>query len=124
MKYKILANLLVTIHNTATAEALWLGELAGLNKNDVYNTLVNSAATSKMLEKRMPLMINNKYKPATASFNIFMKDIEIIRNFIKDKKVNLPTFQASSLIYDEASSVISQDYDTAAVYKIIKEECN
>ena len=27
----------------------------------------------------MPLMINDKYKPATASFNIFMKDIDIIQ---------------------------------------------
>ena len=27
----------------------------------------------------MPLMINNNYNPPTASFNIFMKDIEIIK---------------------------------------------
>ena len=31
-----------------------------------------------------------------------MKDIDIIRKFIIDKKTSLPTFEASSLIYDLA----------------------
>ena len=122
MKLKILANLLVTIHNTAAAEALHLGELAGLSKKMIYETLVNSAATSKMLEKRMPLMIKKKYNPPTASFNIFMKDIDIIRNFINNRKTSLPTFEASSLIYDLAASKLSKKIDTAAVYEIIKDK--
>ena len=122
MKLKVLANLLVTIHNTAAAEALHLGELAGLSKKMIYKTLVNSAATSTMLEKRMPLMMNGKYNPPTASFNIFMKDIDIIRKFIMDKKTTLPTFEASSLIYDLASSKLSNKIDTAAVYEIIKQK--
>ena len=73
MKFKILANLLVTIHNTAAAEALRLGECAGLDKDMIYKVLGNSAATSVMLQKRMPLMINQNYEPPTASFNIFLK---------------------------------------------------
>ena len=121
MKLKVLANLLVTIHNTAAAEALHLGELAGLSKKLIYETLINSAATSTMLEKRMPLMMKKKYNPPTASFNIFMKDIDIIRKFIMDKKTSLPTFEASSLIYDLASSKLSNKIDTAAVYEIIKQ---
>ena len=70
MKFKILANLLVTIHNTAAAEALRLGECAGLDKDMIYKVLGNSAATSVMLQKRMPLMINQNYEPPTASFNL------------------------------------------------------
>jgi len=122
MKLKVLANLLVTIHNTATAEALHLGVLAGLSKKMIYETLVNSAATSTMLKKRMPLMIKGNYNPPTASFNIFMKDINIIRNFINDKKTSLPTFEASSSIYDIASTQLSDKIDTAAVYEIIKKK--
>ena len=122
MKLKVLANLLVTIHNTAAAEALHLGKLAGLSEKMIYETLANSAATSTMLEKRMPLMIKGKYNPPTASFNIFMKDIDIIRKFIKDKNTSLPTFEASSLIYDIASSKLSNKIDTAAVYEIIKKK--
>ncbi len=122
MKFKILANLLVTIHNTAAAEALRLGELAGLDKDMIYKVLGNSAATSVMLQKRMPLMINKNYEPPTASYNIFLKDVDIIRNFIKDNNVTLPTFEGSAKIYDKAEKTLSKNWDTASVYEVLKME--
>ena len=122
MKFKILANLLVTIHNTAAAEALRLGELAGLDKDMIYKVLGNSAATSVMLQKRMPLMINKNYEPPTASFNIFLKDVDIIRNFIKNNKVTLPTFEGSAKIYDKAEKTLSKNWDTASVYEVLTME--
>ena len=120
MKFKILANLLVTIHNTAEAEALRLGELAGLDQDMIFKVLGNSAATSVMLQKRMPLMINKNYEPPTASFNIFLKDVDIIRNFIKDNNVTLPTFEGSAKIYDKAEKTLSKNWDTASVYEVLK----
>ena len=122
MKFKILANLLVTIHNTAAAEALRLGECAGLDKDMIYKVLGNSAATSVMLQKRMPLMINQNYEPPTASFNIFLKDVDIIRNFIKNNNVILPTFEGSAKIYDKAETTLSKNWDTASVYEVLKME--
>ena len=122
MKFKILANLLVTIHNTAAAEALRLGELAGLDQNMILKVLGNSAATSVMLQKRMPLMINKNYEPPTASYNIFLKDVDIIRNFIKDNNVTLPTFEGSAKIYDKAEKTLSKNWDTASVYEVLKME--
>lgn len=122
MKFKILANLLVTIHNTAAAEALRLGELAGLDQDMIFKVLGNSAATSVMLQKRMPLMINKNYEPPTASFNIFLKDVDIIRNFIKNNNVTLPTFEGSAKIYDKAEKTLSKNWDTASVYEVLKME--
>ncbi len=122
MKFKILANLLVTIHNTAAAEALRLGELAGLDQDMIFKVLSNSAATSVMLQKRMPLMINKNYEPPTASYNIFLKDVDIIRNFIKDNNVTLPTFEGSAKIYDKAEKTLSKNWDTASVYEVLKME--
>ena len=122
MKFKILANLLVTIHNTAAAEALRLGELAGLDQEMIFKVLGNSAATSVMLQKRMPLMINKNYEPPTASYNIFLKDVDIIRNFIKDNNVTLPTFEGSAKIYDKAEKTLSKNWDTASVYEVLKME--
>ena len=122
MKFKILANLLVTIHNTAAAEALRLGELAGLDRDMIYKVLGNSAATSVMLQQRMPLMINKNYEPPTASFNIFLKDVDIIRNFIKNNNVTLPTFEGSAKIYDKAEKTLSKNWDTASVYEVLKME--
>ena len=122
MKFKILANLLVTIHNTPAAEALRLGELAGLDQDMIFKVLGNSAATSVMLQKRMPLMINKNYEPPTASYNIFLKDVDIIRNFIKDNNVTLPTFEGSAKIYDKAEKTLSKNWDTASVYEVLKME--
>ena len=122
MKFKILANLLVTIHNTAAAEALRLGELAGLDQDMIFKVLGNSAATSVMLQKRMPLMINKNYEPPTASYNIFLKDVDIIRNFIKDNNATLPTFEGSAKIYDKAEKTLSKNWDTASVYEVLKME--
>ena len=44
IKFKILANLLVTVHNTVTAEALLLGQKAGLDSNMIYEVLNAGAA--------------------------------------------------------------------------------
>ena len=122
MKFKILANLLVTIHNTAAAEALRLGELAGLDQDMIFKVLGNSAATSVMMQKRMPLMINKNYEPPTASYNIFLKDVDIIRNFIKNNNVILHTFEGSAKIYDKAEKTLSKNWDTASVYEVLKME--
>ena len=108
MKFKILANLLVTIHNTAAAEALRLGELAGLNQDMIFKVLGNSAATSVMLQKRMPLMINKNYEPPTASYNIFLKDVDGFSKILMHFHVstNFPGFFKISLDFHGFSWIL------------------
>ena len=67
-------------------------------------------------------MINQNYEPPTASFNIFLKDVDIIRNFIKNNNVILPTFEGSTKIYDKAEKTLSKNWDTASVYEVLKME--
>ena len=117
IKFKILANLLVTVHNTVTAEALLLGQKTGLDEKMIYKVLNAGAASSVMLDKRMPLMINKNYEPATASMTIFLKDIDVIRQFIKNNNINSPTFEAAAKVYDEAKVNLPSTYDTAAVFE-------
>ena len=117
IKFKILANLLVTVHNTATAEALLLGQKAGLDESLIYKVLNAGAAASVMLDKRMPLMISKNYEPATASMTIFLKDIDVIRQFLKNNNTHTPTFEAAAKVYDQAKLNIPSTYDTAAVFE-------
>ena len=117
IKFKILANLLVTVHNTATAEALLLGQKAGLDESLIYKVLNAGAAASVMLDKRMPLMISKNYEPATASMTIFLKDIDVIRQFLKNNNTHSPTFEAAAKVYDQAKLNIPSTYDTAAVFE-------
>ena len=120
IKFKILANLLVTVHNTVTAEALLLGQKAGLEEKMIYEVLNAGAATSVMLDKRMPLMINKNYEPATASMRIFLKDIDVITDYLKSNKLSSPTFEAAANLYNQSKENIPITYDTAAIYEQLK----
>ena len=120
IKFKILANLLVTVHNTVTAEALLLGQKAGLEEKMIYEVLNAGAATSVMLDKRMPLMINKNYEPATASMRIFLKDIDVITNYLKSNNLSSPTFEAAANLYNQSKENIPITHDTAAIYEQLK----
>ena len=120
IKFKILANLLVTVHNTVTAEALLLGQKVGLEEKMIYEVLNAGAATSVMLDKRMPLMINKNYEPATASMRIFLKDIDVITNYLKSNNLSSPTFEAAANLYNQSKENIPITHDTAAIYEQLK----
>ena len=120
IKFKILANLLVTVHNTVTAEALLLGQKVGLEEKMIYEVLNAGAATSVMLDKRMPLMINKNYEPATASMRIFLKDIDVITDYLKSNNLTSPTFEAAANLYNQSKENIPITHDTAAIYEQLK----
>ena len=120
IKFKILANLLVTVHNTVTAEALLLGQKVGLEEKMIYEVLNAGAATSVMLDKRMPLMINKNYEPATASMRIFLKDIDVITDYLKSNNISSPTFEAAANLYNQSKENIPITHDTAAIYEQLK----
>ena len=79
MKY--IANHLVTIHNAAAAEAMLLGMKAGIDPGLVYDTLADSAATSRMFQMRGPLMRDDNYDTPTATIRTHLKDLSIISSF-------------------------------------------
>ena len=120
IKFKILANLLVTVHNTVTAEALLLGQKVGLDSQKIYEVLNEGAATSVMLDKRMPLMISEDYEPATASMRIFLKDIDVISKFLKHNNLISPTFDAAAKLYNQSKDNVPITYDTAAIFEQLK----
>ena len=120
IKFKILANLLVTVNNNVTAEALLLGQKVGLEEKMIYEVLNAGAATSVMLDKRMPLMINKNYEPATASMRIFLKDIDVITDYLKSNNLSSPTFEAAANLYNQSKENIPITHDTAAIYEQLK----
>ncbi|MBT7450087.1 MAG: NAD(P)-dependent oxidoreductase [Rhodospirillaceae bacterium] len=64
-RMKFVANLLVAIHNVASAEALNLAARAGLDPQQVYDVISSGAGTSKIFELRGPMMVADNYDPAT-----------------------------------------------------------
>jgi len=118
MKY--IANLLVSIHNVAAAEAMVLGMKAGLDPALVYDTLVDSAGASKMFEVRGPLMRDAQYDPATATVRTHLKDVEIISAFANSLRCPTPVFSAAAQPYYARAAQGFEMQDTASVCAVLE----
>lgn len=120
MKLKYVANLLVTIHNLAAAEALLLAERSGLDLDLVFQAISDGAGTSRMFEVRGPLMIEERYEPATMKFDVFMKDIALIENHAGEAGCPTPLFSACVPLYAQALAQGRAKQDTAALFATLK----
>jgi len=120
-KLKYIANLLVTIHNLSTAEAMVLAEKAGLDAQTVIDVLGNSAAASRMLQVRGPMMATRRYEPATMRVEVYEKDIAIIDAFAKSLACPTPLFSASLPFYRRALAEGHGKEDTAVIATVLRE---
>lgn len=118
MKY--IANLLVAIHIAAAAEAIVLGEKAGLDTSVLVEVLANSAATSRMLEVRGPSMATGDYATPMMKVEVFQKDLDIIANFAKQSQCPVPMFGACVPLYTAALARGMGLQDTGAVVSVLR----
>lgn len=122
MKLKLVANLLVSIHNLATAEALLFAHHAGLDLQLVYDAIAGGgAATSRMFEVRAPLMISGQYEPATMKMDVYLKDITLIMDHAKALHCPVPLMAASVPYYLSALSQGRDKQDTAALFAVLQQ---
>jgi putative dehydrogenase len=119
-KLKFIANLLVTIHNLSTAEAIVLGRRSGLDLNLVYDVIRDGAGTSRMFEVRAPLMIKGDYSEATMKVDVYQKDIDIISAYASALHCPTPLFEASKPFYSGAYAQGYAKEDTAAICAVLE----
>ena len=119
-KVKLIANLLVSIHNVASAEAIRLGEKSGLDLNELYKVISSGAATSKIFELRAPMMIAKDYSPASMKMNVWKKDMELIRDMIDNHEIDSPLFKMTEQLYKRAEELDLNELDTASVIEVLR----
>jgi L-threonate 2-dehydrogenase len=119
-KMKFVANLLVAIHNVASAEAMVLGMKAGLDAADIVKVVGSGAGTSRVFELRAPLMARGDYQPPTMKIDIWQKDMAVIAEFAKSLGVATPLFAATVPLYNAAIGVGHGGDDTAAVCAVLE----
>lgn len=120
-KVKYVANLLVAIHNVATAEAMVLATKAGLDPGLVFDALYDSAATSRIFQLRGPFMVERVYEPATARVSMFVKDLDVISAFAASLSAPTPLLSAIRPIYAAAMAEGMADLDGAAVHAVLEQ---
>ena len=115
-KLKFVANLLVTIHNLSTAEAMVVGEKAGIDLGLLYRVIADGAGSSRMFQVRGPMMVRGRYLPPHMKSKIYQKDIDIIRAFVRRLKCPTPLFDESLPYYTAALRRGWSLHDTAAIH--------
>lgn len=120
MKMKLMANLLVAIHNVSTAEALLLGARWGISPSTAVKVLSDGAGGSRMLQVRGPMMENEGWTEATMKVGVWQKDMKLIAQALVDTQVPAPLFAASIPIYNAAMGMGHENNDTAAVFDVLQ----
>lgn len=120
-KLKYIANLLVTIHNVSTAEALLLGRRAGLDEHVLLEAVGDGAGASRMFQVRGPLMVEGSYDNATMRVELFQKDIEIIRRFAQELHSPTPLFTLCAQLYEAAMAQGRAAQDPASVFAVLEQ---
>jgi putative dehydrogenase len=121
-RMKFVANLLVAVHNVATAEALVLGRKAGLDPARIIEVIKSGAGNSRIFELRGPMMAEGRYRPASMRIDLWQKDMAIIAEFAAALGVETPTFSASAPVYSAAQAAGLGADDTAAVAAVLEEK--
>ncbi|HRV33608.1 MAG TPA: NAD(P)-dependent oxidoreductase [Anaerovoracaceae bacterium] len=121
MKMKYVANLLVTIHNESSAEAILFGTRFGLPAQLVYDVISDSAGMSRIFQIRGPMMVHKNWQPATMTNELYKKDLNMIKEALDELGVCAPLFTATLPIYQHAIENGHAEDDTAAVYSVLEE---
>ena len=118
-RMKFVANLLVAIHNVASAEAMVLGLKAGLDPHQVVELIGAGAGSSRVFELRAPMMAESRYEPATMRLGTWRKDMAVIGEFARALGSPTPLFDATQPIYGSAAAERAAE-DTAAVCTVLE----
>jgi len=119
-RMKYVANLLVAIHNVASAEAMVLGMKAGLPPQLIFDLIKTGAGNSRVFELRAPMMVKNNYGNVTMKMSVWQKDMDVIGGYARKIGVPTPMFDASEAIYAKALKNGHAAEDTAAVCAVLE----
>ena len=119
-RMKYIANLLVAIHNVASAEAMVLGMKAGLPPQLIFDLIKTGAGNSRIFELRAPMMVKNSYGNPTMKISVWQKDMDVIGSYARKIAVPTPMFDASKTIYAKALKSGHSAEDTAAVCAVLE----
>ena len=123
MKMKLMANLLVAIHNVSTAEVLLFGERFGIAPEVAVKVLADGAGGSRMLDVRGPMMVNQSWDQATMKVSVWQKDMKLIGAALAQTHTAAPLFAATIPVYNAAMGLGHAENDTAAVFDVLSHMC-
>lgn len=119
---KAVANLLVAVHNLATAEAMVLATRAGLDPNQVIQLINGSIAGSATFAARAPRMAAGQYESAAGKIWQVQEFIEVIRSLSGPLAAPTPLLDTTSTYIDRAVAAGRGQQDVSSLFAVLGEE--
>ena len=120
-KMKLIANLMVCIHNLMAAEALNLGERAGLRKEDMIAVLQGSAASSSTFRFKAPLMARRDFDDGVGPFEHMFGYLDRVEQLADGVGASSVLLQAARGLYARAEAEGRHRQDIAAILEIVEQ---
>jgi 3-hydroxyisobutyrate dehydrogenase-like beta-hydroxyacid dehydrogenase len=111
---KLVTNLLVALNTAALAEALVLATKGGLDPATLLTAIQHSAAGSRMLDVRGPLMVSGAFPPQM-KLELFLKDLRLMLEEGQRLSVPLPLTRTAQQLYAAAAEAGAGAQDLAVV---------
>src|SRR5438128_1161628 len=109
----------VVLPSLASVEAVVLARRAGLDLGLVLDVLTKSAASSRMLEVRGPLIARDEFPPQM-KLDLFMKDLHLIQEAARSVSAPLPLTDVAERLYAAAMEAGHGGADLSVVVKAIE----
>jgi 3-hydroxyisobutyrate dehydrogenase-like beta-hydroxyacid dehydrogenase len=116
---KLATNLLVGLNTAALAEALVLGAKGGLAPAVLLECLKDSAAASKMVDVRGPLMASHRFDPQM-KIDLFLKDFKLMIEEGLRLGVPLPLTSVAQQLATASAVAGRGEQDLAAIVTILE----
>lgn len=120
MMLKLIANLLVALNSAAAAEALNMARRAGLDVSLALDVLTKSAAGSRMLDVRGPMMVRDAF-PAQMKLDLFMKDLHLIQDAAGAVGAPVPLTDVAERLYAATMTAGHHHEDLSVVIRALRD---
>ena len=119
-KMKLVANMLVAVHNLAAAEALNLGARAGLDPAEIVRVLGPSAAGSSTFAIKAPLMVSRQFDAGPGPFSHMFRCLERVGHLAAGAHAATPLLDCARALYEAAESQGRHEQDIAAIIELVE----
>jgi 3-hydroxyisobutyrate dehydrogenase-like beta-hydroxyacid dehydrogenase len=113
---KLVVNLLIVGTSTMLAEALALGEAAGLSRTALWDVIEASAAASPIVRAKAPALRADDYRP-TFTVEQMRKDVALIRDAARAVGVAAPVADVAANALERAAAAGAGGEDYAVVIR-------
>lgn len=115
--YKMVNQLLTSVHICAAAEALALADRLGLDPARAFEAVASGAGRSWLLSDRGPRMLQGNDAPTVSSLAIFIKDSALVAEAAEAVGLDGRLIRAAAEVYARAAELGLADADDSQVIR-------